>query len=161
MDARNAELSWDIEREIVLTRVFDAPRELVFKAWTDKDHISKWFGPKGFSCTTHEIDMRVGGSWRFDMRGPDGKIWPNLMVFLEVKYPERLVFDHGTGKDDDPDKFRVIVTFDAQGDKKTIVTLRQLHPTTARRKEVIGFGAVELGFQTLDKLAEHLSALRG
>lgn len=161
MDARNAEQSWDIEREIVLTRVFDAPRELVFKAWTDKDHIGKWFGPKGFSCTTQEIDIRAGGRWRFDMRGPDGKIWPNLMVFLEVKYPEWLVYEHGTGQGDDPNKFRVIITFDAQGEKKTIVTLRQLHPTAARRKEVIGFGAVELGFQTLDKLAEHLAALRG
>ena len=64
MDARSAELSWDIEREIVLTRVFDAPRELVFKAWTDSEHIIKWFGPKGYSCSTHEIDIRVGGRWR-------------------------------------------------------------------------------------------------
>ena len=161
MDARSAELSWDIEREIVLTRVFDAPRELVFRAWTDKEQITKWFGPKGFSCSTHEIDIRVGGRWRFEMRGPDGKVYPNRMVFLEVKYPERLVFDHGSDKDDDPGKFRVTITFDEQSNKKTVVTMRQLHPTAEQRKAKIGFGAVELGYQTLDKLAEHVAALRG
>ncbi|HVH46688.1 MAG TPA: SRPBCC family protein [Labilithrix sp.] len=160
MDAKSADLKWDIERETVITRVFDAPRELVFKAWTDKDHIVKWFGPKGFSCTTHEIDIRVGGRWRFDMKSPDGKVFPNRMVFLEVKYPERLVIDHGSDKDDDPEKFRVIVTFDEQSDKKTVMTMRQLHPTVEQRKAKIAFGAVELGYQTLDKLAQHLASLR-
>lgn len=87
MDARSAELSWDIEREIVLTRVFDAPRELVFKAWTDKEHITKWFGPKGFACSTHEVDIRVDGRSRFEMRSPDGRVFPNRIVFLEVKSP--------------------------------------------------------------------------
>jgi uncharacterized protein YndB with AHSA1/START domain len=161
MDARSAEPTWDIEREIVLTRVFDAPRELVFKAWTDKEHLPKWFGPKGFSCSTHEIDIRVGGRWRFEMRSPDGKVFPNRMVFLEVKHPERIVLDHGSDKDDDPNKFRVTITFDEQSNKKTVVTMRQLHPTAEQRKAGIGFGAVELGYQTLDKLAEHLASLRG
>ena len=157
--AKNLEGDWSLDREIVLCRVFDAPRELVFRAWTEKEHLPRWFGPKGFSCTTHEIDIREGGRWRFDMRAPDGTLYPNLIVYLEVKYPERLVMDHGTGEDEDPRRFRVIVTFDEQSNKKTVVTMRQLHPTRAARDAGIGFGAVELGYQTLDKLAEHVKTL--
>jgi uncharacterized protein YndB with AHSA1/START domain len=161
-DVKSLEQSWSIERETVLSRVFDAPRELVFRAWTEKEHLPRWFGPKGFTCTTHEIDIREGGRWRFDMRGPDGTVWPNRMVFLQVKYPERLVIEHGADKDEgeDPQLFHVIVTFDAQGKDKTVVTMRQLHSTRERRDAVIGFGAVELGYQTLDKLAQHLTSLR-
>jgi uncharacterized protein YndB with AHSA1/START domain len=149
-----------LEREIVLSRVFNAPRELVFKAWTDKAHIAHWFGPKGFITTTHEMDARVGGMWRFEMRAPDGTRFDNRIVFLEIKAPELLVFDHGSDKDNDPDRFRVTITFDSQGDGKTVVTLRQLHPNKERRAVVIGFGAVELGYQTLDKLAAHLNLTR-
>lgn len=158
MDARSSE--WSLDREIVLSRVFDAPRELVWKAWTDKEHIGKWFGPKGFTIETHEIDIRVGGRWRFDMVAPNGKRYDNRMIFLELKKPELLVMDHGSDKDDDPNLFRVTLTFDEQADKKTVVTLRQLHPTQAQRLEGIGFGAVELGYQTLDKLADYLARLR-
>ena len=156
MDAKDPRESWALEREIVLARVFDAPREMVFKAWTDKEQVSQWFGPRGFTTTTHEMDVRVGGRWRFELRAPDGTRFDNRVVFLEVRAPERLVFDHGSDVDDDPGRFRVIVTFDEQRDGKTIVTLRQLHPTKAQRDATIGFGAVELGLQTLDKLAEHL-----
>jgi uncharacterized protein YndB with AHSA1/START domain len=151
---------WSLEREIVLSRVFDAPRELVFRAWTEKEHLPRWFGPKGFTCTTQEIDIRQGGRWRFEMLGPDGTRYPNLMVFLEVKHPERLVMDHGTGEDEDPRRFRVIVTFDEQSNKKTVVTMRQLQPSRAQRDATIGFGAVELGYQTLDKLAQHVASMR-
>jgi uncharacterized protein YndB with AHSA1/START domain len=158
MDARSSESL--LEREIVLSRVFGAPRELVWKAWTDKEHIGKWFGPKGFTIETREIDIRVGGRWRFDMIAPDGRRYDNRMVFLELKKPELLVMDHGSDKDDDPKLFRVTLTFDEQTDKKTVVTLRQLHPTKAQRLEGIGFGAVELGYQTLDKLGDYLTRLR-
>ncbi|HRE04687.1 MAG TPA: SRPBCC family protein [Opitutaceae bacterium] len=145
-----------LDREIVLSRVFNAPRELVFKAWTDAAHISHWFGPKGFVTTTHEMDVRVGGRWRFDMTAPNGTVFTNRVVYLEIKEPELLVFDHGVDQDNDPGKFRVTLTFDSQGDGKTVLTLRQLHPTKQQRLAVIGFGAVELGYQTLAKLAAHL-----
>jgi uncharacterized protein YndB with AHSA1/START domain len=159
MDARNAD--WPIEREIVLSRVLAAPRDLVFRAWTEREHLSRWFGPKGFTTTTtDECDVRVGGRWRFVMIAPDGTRYTNRMVFLEVKRPERLVMDHGADVDDDPNRFRVIITFDEQADKKTVITLRQLHPTVARRNETIGFGAVEFGYQTLDKLADHVRQMR-
>src|SRR5690348_13034750 len=125
MDAKTARDTWALDREIVLTRVCDAPRELVFEAWTKSEHVSRWFGPKGFTTTTHEMNVRPGGMWRFDMRAPDGKVYDNRCVYLEVKAPERLVFDHGHDKDDDPTRFRVTVTFDVQSDGKTVVTLRQ------------------------------------
>lgn len=158
-DAKDTEPTWSLDREIVLTRVFDAPRELVYRAWTDPEHLPHWFGPKGFSCVTHAIDLRVGGMWRFDMIAPDGTRYPNRMTFLEMKAPELLVFDNGTDSDDDPNKFRVTVTFDAQSNGKTVVTLRQLHPTKERRQATIAFGAVEIGNTTMDKLEAHLRTL--
>jgi uncharacterized protein YndB with AHSA1/START domain len=160
MPARSADATtWALDREIVLSRVFDAPKELVFRAWTEKEHVGRWFGPRGFTCTTYEHDVRPGGRWRFDMRGPDGTVYDNRIVYLEVRPSDLLVFDHGHDKDDDPSTFRVTITFDAQGPAKTVVTLRQLHPTKEQRLGAIGFGAVELGYQTLDKLAEHLRGM--
>lgn len=147
---------WSMDREIVIARVFDAPRERVFDAWTRPEHLTHWFGPKGFTLTTHEIDVRVGGRWRFMFRGPDGTNYDNRMAFLEVKRPELLVFEHGSDRDDDPGKFRTTITFDEQSNGKTVVTLRQLHPTKEQRNEKVAFGAVEFGLQTLDKLAAYL-----
>lgn len=152
--------AWDLEREIVLSRVYDAPRELVFKVWTDAEHVGKWFGPRGFTCTTHEIDVRVGGRWRFDFHAPDGTLYTNRMVYLDIVPNQKIVADHGSDIDNDPHRFRVTITFDEQTDKKTVVTLRQIHPTKAQRDAGIGFGAVEFGYQTLDKCAEHLRSLQ-
>jgi uncharacterized protein YndB with AHSA1/START domain len=151
--------AWALDREIVLSRVFDAPRELVFRAWTEEAHFAKWFGPRGFTTTLKEADFRVGGRLRFDMTAPDGKVWDNRIVFLEIKSPELLVFDHGSDKDDDPGRFHVTITFDEQSDKKTVMTMRQLHPTKEQRAAGIGFGAVELGYQTLEKLAQHVRSM--
>jgi uncharacterized protein YndB with AHSA1/START domain len=149
---------WDLEREIVLSKVVPAPRDLVFEAWTDPEHLPRWFGPAGFTCETQEIDIRVGGRWRFLFIGPDGTRYTNRMVFLKIEAPTRLEMEHGADKDDDPGRFRVIVTFDEQSNGKTVVTLRQLHPTKAQRDAGISFGAVEFGHQTLDKLAAHVAA---
>jgi len=151
-----ADQNWSLNQEIVLVRVFDAPRERVFEAWTNPEHITRWFGPKGFTLTTQEIDVRVGGRWRFIFQGPDGTTYDNRMVFVEVKRPELLVFEHGHDRDDDPERFRTTITFDQQSNGKTVLTLRQLHPTKTQRDQKIAFGAVELGLQTLDKLAAHL-----
>ena len=162
MVAKSHDVPWALDREIVLSRVFEAPRELVFAAWMKEEHLAKWFGPKGFTTKTHECDVRIGGRFRFDMIAPDGKVFDNRMVFLEIKAPELLVFDHGSDKDDDEHRFRVTITFDEQTDNKfgmagkTVVTMRQLHPTKEQRDAGVGFGAVEIGYTTLDKLAEHL-----
>ena len=141
-----------LDREIVLARVVKADRATVRRARTDPDQITKWFGPDGFTCKTHEIDIRTGGVWWFDMIAPDGTCYPSRMDFLRVDPPNVIEALHGKDADD-PDRFRLRVTFDEQGDDKTVVTHRQIHPTPERRKTVIGFGAVELGGQTLSKLA--------
>jgi uncharacterized protein YndB with AHSA1/START domain len=151
--------AWALDREIVLSRVVAAPRNLVFKAWTDPQHLPHWFGPAGFKVETQEIDIRVGGRWRFVFIAPDGTRYDNRMVFLMVEAPRLLEMDHGKDQDDDPGRFRVIVTFDEQSNGKTVVTLRQLHPTSAQREAGIKFGAVEFGYQTLDKLALHVAAM--
>jgi uncharacterized protein YndB with AHSA1/START domain len=147
-----------IDREIVLCRVIDAPIERVFAAWADPAQITQWFGPAGFTCDTSECDIREGGCWRFVFTGPDGARWTNRIDFLTIDPPHRIEMDHGADMDDDPNRFYVTVTFDAQGNGKTVLTLRQLHHSAQRRNAVLGFGAVEYGYQTLDKLARHVGA---
>jgi uncharacterized protein YndB with AHSA1/START domain/DNA-binding transcriptional ArsR family regulator len=156
----NDPTSWALDREIVLVRVFDAARSAVFAAWTDPAAFCQWFGPEGFTCTVREMDARPGGRARFDMHTPDGAVLGNRFDYVSVVPGERLVFDHGTDVDDDPARFRVTITLDEQADGKTVLTLRQLHPTAELRATKIGFGAVELGMQTMDKLAHHLEVTR-
>src|SRR3954469_17762839 len=150
--------TWALDREIVLVRVLDAPREAVFAAWTYADAFCQWFGPEGFTCTVREMDVRAGGRARFDMTSGDGTVFTNRFDCLEVVPSERLVMDHGSDADDDPARFRVTITLDEQADGKTVLTLRQLHRTVEQRDAGIGFGAVELGLQTMQKLAHHLGA---
>lgn len=145
-----------IDREIVLTRVLAAPRERVFQAWTDPAQIARWFGPDGFAVESLECDIRPGGRWRFVFTGPDGTRYDNRMVFLRIEAPRLIEMEHGSDRDDDPARFHVTVTFDSQADGKTVLTMRQLHPTPEQRDATIRFGAVELGLQTMAKLARHL-----
>lgn len=146
------------DREIVLTRVFDAPRELLFQAYTEPEHLTHWYGPDGFSITIQEMDVREGGRWRFMMHGPDGTEYPNRIVYREVVRPERLVFEHGADQDDDPHRFHVTVTFTDEGGG-TRVTSRMLFATPEQREFVVGFGAIELGNQTFARLAEYVKEM--
>lgn len=146
------------DRQIVLSREFDAPRELVWRAYTDPAHINNWWGPNGFTNTLHEMDVRPGGRWRFIMHGPDGKDWSNRVVYHEVVEPERLVYLHGEDVDDDPGAFHVTITFDDLGGR-TRVTQKMVFATAAQRAGVEQFGAVELGKQTLEKLAAYLKTM--
>ncbi len=148
--------TWALDREIVLVRVLDATRDAVFAAWTDADAFCQWFGPDGYACTVREMDVRPGGRACFDMVSPDGTVFTNRFEYLEVVPAKRLVMDHGPDIDDDPTRFRVTIVFDEQADGKTVLTLRQLHPTIEQRDAGVGFGAVELGLQTMRKLAHHL-----
>jgi uncharacterized protein YndB with AHSA1/START domain len=144
------------EREIVVTRVFDAPRERVFRAWTDPRHVGEWWGPRGFTTTTHAMDFRVGGVWRFTMHGPDGTDYPNDVRYTEIVEPERLAYDHGSDDGGDPN-FRVTVTFADRGGR-TELTLRLVFPSAEAREAAAKYGAVEGGAQTLARLDEYLSA---
>ncbi len=83
-----------LDREVVTTRVFDAPWALVFRAWTEPEHLMQWWGPKGFTNTFHEFEMRTGGKWRFTMHGPNGAEYLNEVEFEEVTPPERLIWKH-------------------------------------------------------------------
>jgi uncharacterized protein YndB with AHSA1/START domain len=142
------------DRDIVITRVFDAPRALVFEAWTDPKHVPQWWGPRGFTTTVQEMDVRPGGVWRYVMHGPDGTDFQNRVVYDEIDKPERLAYTHGS--DEEPDQFRVTVTFAGQGGK-TRVTLRMRFASAAARDGTIEFGAVQGGNQTLDRLTDHLA----
>jgi uncharacterized protein YndB with AHSA1/START domain len=141
-----------------MTRSFDAPRELVWKAWTDPKHINEWWGPRGFTTTTHEIDVRPGGVWRFTMHGPDGTDYPNRIVYIEIVKPERLVYDHGGDGDADDVQFQVTVSFVEEGGK-TRLTMRLLFESSEECEKTKAFGAVQGGNQTLDRLAEHLAKM--
>jgi uncharacterized protein YndB with AHSA1/START domain len=144
------------DREIVVSRLFDAPRELVFSAWTDRQHVAQWWGPNGFTTTVHEMDVRPGGVWRFVMHGPDDVDYDNKIVFKEVVEPERLVYTHGSGENGDH-SFEVTVTF-ADEDGKTRLTLRQLYATAAERDYVAReYHAIEMGNQTLSRFADYLA----
>ncbi|BCH26516.1 ATPase [Mesorhizobium sp. L-8-10] len=151
--------TWSLDREIVLVKVLKHPRHKVFAAWMDPEALAQWYGPAGLSIENHEADIREGGEWRFDMVGEfDGRQqrFPNLMRFLKIVPNELIVMDYGTPDLDDPERFYMTVTFDEQTDGKTVLTMRQLHPSRERRQVVVGFGAVEYGLQTLDGLAAWL-----
>jgi uncharacterized protein YndB with AHSA1/START domain len=145
--------------ELVFKRVFDAPRELVFEAWTDPKHLVHWFGPRGFTSTIQEMDVRPGGVWRLVMHGPDGVDFHNKMVYLEVVKPERLVYKHQPEDGYEPVDFETTVTFLERGEK-TELTMRMIFPSAAARDYVVKkHGAVEGANQTLARLAEHLRGM--
>jgi uncharacterized protein YndB with AHSA1/START domain len=102
------------------------------------------------------MDVRPGGRACFDMVSGDGTVFTNRFDYLEIVPGDRLVLDHGSDTDDDPARFRVTIVLDQQADGKSEVTLRQLHPTVEQREATLGFGAVELGMLTVQKLAQHL-----
>lgn len=158
----NVQSNPDVEladRQIVLTRLLNAPRELVFSVWTDSQHVAQWWGPTGFTTTTQEMDVRPGGVWRFIMHGPDGTDYKNKIVYLEVVKPERLVYKHAGEEETEAIKFHVTVTFAERGGN-TEITMKTLFETAAEREHVVTqFGAIEGGKQTLERLASYVAAM--
>lgn len=149
------------DREIVVRRTLDAPRELVFAVWTDPKHLPHWYGPNGFTITIHEMDPRPGGVWRLTMHGPDGRDYYNNIVFSEVVPPERLVYRHVPAEGTEPVTHETIVTFEARGNQ-TDLTLRLIFDSNEMRDLAItAYGAVEGGKQTTRRLADYLATLRG
>ncbi len=148
------------DREIVVTRVVDAPRELVFQAFTEVRHLSRWWGPNGFTTTTEEFAFRVGGEWVFSMRGPDGTDYPEWITWTEIVPPARIAMLHGERRGD-PNAFESVLTLDAEG-AGTRVEMRTVFPTRELRDEAVErHGAIEGGRQTLGHLATYVvDALR-
>jgi uncharacterized protein YndB with AHSA1/START domain len=162
LDKLAAQVEGRADREIVLARVFDAPRELVWQVWTDPAQADQWWGPNGFTNTTLEHEFRVGGVWRYTMHGPDGKDYPNRQVYKVIDPQHRLVYDHGWDDDALPPLFLATITFTEIGSDKTEVELRSTFPTAAERDRVVKeVGAIEGGKQTLAKLGEYLAQLQG
>ena len=154
MDIENLDI-WSLDREVVLVRVVKASAADAFAAWTTAERFAVWFGPDGFNIKVREMNVLAGSCARFDMCAEDGTVYTNRFTFIEVLPDRRLVMNHGSDVDNADDCFRVTVTFDQQENGSTVVTLRQLHQTAERREQVVGFGAVELGLQTLRKLGEY------
>jgi uncharacterized protein YndB with AHSA1/START domain len=140
--------------EIKITRIYDAPVEAVWNAWTDPEQTAKWWGPRGFTLTTHSKDLRVGGTWRYTMHGPDGVDYPNKTTYFEVEKHKKLVYDHGAS-DTTPPLFRVTVLFhETKGRTKMDMTMTLETPEAAAetRKFIKQAG----GNGTWDRLAEYL-----
>lgn len=153
-------LDLDSDRSaIVAMRILNAPRALVWKVWSDPEHLAHWWGPNGFSITTHSFDMRPGGVWRFVMHGPDGRDYQNRITYEEVVPPERLVTRHGGGEDVEPVQFRTIVTLDDLGEK-TRLTMRMQFASAEIRKQIIdAYGADKGLVQTLSRLDAHIETI--
>lgn len=139
------------EREIVISRVIDALRELVFEAFTEVRHLSRWWGPEGFTTTTRAFEFDVGGVWDFVMHGPDGTDYQEWISWTEIIPPERIALLHGES-DDDPNAFESVLTFRPEGDA-TRIEMRTVFPTKQLRDEAVEkYHAIEGGKQTLSNL---------
>ena len=142
-------------REIVMTRVFDAPRQMVFDAFSKPELLKRWFGPRGWSLVVCDVDFRVGGSWRFVLRGPDGKEMGMRGVYLEITPPERSV--HMESFDDYPGESQVTAVF-AEHNGKTTLTATVLYPSQEIRDIVVKTGMEHGAAESYDKLAELLAS---
>ena len=155
----NVDLSTS-DREILISRTFQVPPELVWEAFTNPKHVEKWWGPKGFTTTTEVMDVRTGGEWKHVMKGPDGTLYPNHSVYTAVEKPRLIAYKHAGRREGGPGvAFEAFVTFEPEGEG-TRVTLRQVFSSGEARDKVIReFGAVEGGKSHLESLSEFLAHL--
>jgi uncharacterized protein YndB with AHSA1/START domain len=140
--------------EIRITRIYDAPVHLVWDAWTDPRQVAQWWGPRGFTLTTHSKDLRPGGHWHYTMHGPDGTDYPNKTHYFEVEKHSKLVYDHG-GSDEQAPLFRVTVFFSDIGGK-TRMDMSMALPTPEAAAETRKFIKKAGGDATWDRLAEYV-----
>lgn len=142
-------------KDIKITRLYDAPVKLVWEAWIDPKKAAKWWGPRGFTITTHSKDFRIGGIWHYTMHGPDGVDYPNKTVYFEIEKYKRLVYDHG-GNDEQAPLFRVTVNFE-EINNKTKMEMTMSLPTPEAAEETRKFVKAAGGNATWDRLAEYLA----
>ena len=146
------------DREIVISRIIRAPRELVFEAFTQVRHLSRWWGPDGFTTTTRSFEFRAGGYWDFAMHGPDGTDYQEWIRWTEIASPERIALLHGESRDD-PNAFASVLTFAPAGEE-TRVEMRTVFPTKELRDEAVEkYHAIEGGEQTLRNLTAYVAEL--
>ncbi len=140
--------------ELKLTRVYDAPVRMVWDAWTDPEQLGQWWGPRGFTITTHSKDLRPGGHWSYTMHGPDGTDYDNTTHYFEVEECAKLLYDHG-GSADRPPLFRVTVFF-RETEGKTTMDMTMALATPEAAEEIKKFIKQVGGNATWDRLAEYL-----
>src|SRR6476660_8911297 len=146
------------DREIVISRVIDARRELVFEAFTEVRHLSQWWGPEGFTTTTRAFEFRVNGEWEFVMHGPDGTDYQEWITWTEIEPPERIALLHGESRGD-PNAFESVVTFAPNG-AATRIEMRTVFPTQELRDEAVEkYHAIEGGQQTLGNHAAYVTEI--
>ncbi|MGF1653937.1 MAG: SRPBCC family protein [Actinomycetales bacterium] len=144
------------DREIVISRVIDAPRELVFEAFTGVQHLARWWGPDGFTTATRAFEFRVGGEWDFVMHGPDGTDYQEWILFTDITPPERIALLHGESRDD-PNAFKSVLTFAPDG-AATRIEMRTVFPTRQQRDQAVeNYHAIDAGKQTLGNLAAYVT----
>lgn len=141
--------------EIKITRIYDASVQAVWDAWTDPKQVAQWWGPRGFTTTTHSKDFKVGGTWKYTMHGPDGTDYPNITTYLEIEKYSRMVYDHGA-TDSTPPKFRVTVLL-TETKGKTKLDMTMSLPTPEEAEETRKFIKKAGGNSTWDRLAEYLA----
>ncbi|CAN5671647.1 hypothetical protein BH10BDE1_BH10BDE1_16450 [soil metagenome] len=141
--------------ELYIERLYDAPVKMVWDAWVDPEKVAKWWGPRGFTLTSKQKDVRVGGTWTYMMHGPDGVDYPNKTVFHEVEKYSKLVYDHGAN-DDQPAMFRVTVLF-SENAGKTKMEMWMALATPEQARETAKFIKKAGGNSTWDRLAEYLA----
>jgi uncharacterized protein YndB with AHSA1/START domain len=141
-------------RELVIERIFDAPRELVFKLWTQPEHAARWWGPQGFTTISCEMEVRPGGTWRRCMRSPEGALYWKRGVYLEIAPPERLVFTYvNEDADGEPGHETLVTVSFAEHGPKTRLTLRH-----TRFESVEARDAHEGGWTScMDRFADYLA----
>jgi uncharacterized protein YndB with AHSA1/START domain len=139
---------------ISLSRVYNAPLQAVWEAWTVPEEVAQWWGPRGFTLTTHSRDLRTGGHWHYTMHGPDGTDYENTTQYLEVVPRQRMVYDHG-GHKDRPPLFRVTALF-TERNGRTQLDMSMTFATPEVAAEMRGFIKKAGGEATWDRLAEYL-----
>lgn len=144
------------QRTMLLQRRIAAPRSTVWGAWVNEKTLPQWWGPEGFSCKTQRIDLRSGGEWVFDMIGPDGTVYPNHHLYQVVQPEDRIAYTLLWGENG-PKHADAWASFEDQ-DGATLVTLGMVFTSEAEFQDAKGFGAVELGQQTLGKLERMVMA---
>ncbi|NBV42768.1 ATPase [bacterium] len=139
-------------REVTATRLFDAPVETVYTAWTTPEQIAVWWGPDGFTNTVYEMDVRPGGVWRYMMHGPDGVDYPNKILYTEVVPLKRLVYVHTDDIEDGGNRFDVTVDFEALG-TQTKITMHLLFKSEEMVRDLVEkFGALDGLKQNMERL---------
>jgi uncharacterized protein YndB with AHSA1/START domain len=148
------------DREIVMSRVINAPRELVFEAFTEVRHVSRWWGPEGFTTTTRAFEFRAGGEWEFVMHGPDGTDYQEWIAWTDIVPPARIALLHGESRGD-PNAFESVITFEPDG-AATRIEMRTVFPTKELRDDAVEkYHAIEGGEQTLSNLAAYVTEMVG